>query len=86
MADNELIVTGLTQLELRELEKALGKSSITSKTDKTSKFREPITLIIATVAISSAAITALTIILTRTQDQFKRINYYKKRRLYLYLQ
>ncbi len=62
-----LTVSGLTPLELRELEAALGESSVkeVGQIPPDAKFSDPTTIIIAAVALSALALKTLAIIATR---------------------
>jgi hypothetical protein len=62
---SKLMINGLTQLELRELEEKLGKEIEEMSVSSGSAHNEPATLVIAAVLISARAIEALTIILMR---------------------
>ncbi len=69
-----ITVSGLTPLELRELEGKLGKAAVQGAGTASSdgSFREPATLVIATIALSSLALNALAIILSRPKATKKR--------------
>jgi hypothetical protein len=71
MTEGEIKVSGLTQLELRELEEKLGKGSVRVIDKSDATLREPLT-IIAAVAISSVALKALTVIATRPRSGTKK--------------
>ncbi len=65
--DQEITIAGLTPLEFRELETALGPDAVkmNSPARPTGIHAEPVTWVLATLAISSPALTALTTVLVR---------------------
>lgn len=73
MTEN-LTVTGLTQLELRELEDALGEASVKQigQIPPDANFPEPTTMIIAAVALSALALKTLAIIATKPRKSGAR--------------
>jgi hypothetical protein len=73
MTEN-LTVSGLMPLELRELEAALGESSVkeVGHMPPDANFPEPTTIIIATVAVSALALKTLAIIATRPRKAVNR--------------
>ncbi|MCK9913684.1 hypothetical protein MXD81_31330 [Microbacteriaceae bacterium K1510] len=70
--ESEIIVRGLTQLELRELEEKLGSTSVKVVDGADGNFREPLTLIVAAIALSSLALNAITLIATRPTKTSRR--------------
>ena len=70
-----ITVSGLTPLEVRELKDKLGRNSVEElgKVPRSARFPEPIGLLIAGVALSSAALNALAIIATRPKRSAKRV-------------
>lgn len=70
----KLTVTGLTPLELRELEDALGEFAIeeTGQVPPDANFPEPTALIVAAVELSSLALTTLAILLARPRKTVSR--------------
>ncbi len=82
MSQTDVLVEGLTPLELRELESKLGPSAITiiSPPSDSPKFHEPTTIIIISLAVSSLALTTLAIIATRPKKTKKRSITIKRKR------
>jgi hypothetical protein len=70
-----ITISGLTPLEVRELENKLGENSVTElgNVSPSANFPEPVGLLIATVVLSMAALNALAIIATRPKKSAKRI-------------
>jgi len=75
MKEEILTITGLTPLEVRELESKVGRGAVQTIGHRPSNaaFREPISLVIATVGLSSLALSALAVIATRPKQSLKRV-------------
>jgi hypothetical protein len=75
MVKKTIKVSGLTPLEVRELEKTLGRQSVEElgTGPRSANFPEPTTFLIAGVVLSSAALNALAIIAARPKRTAKRV-------------